>query len=504
MTDCAQAYTLNYTMYEAKKPTQHTNLPSACSHDPVSYYSNFSSIDPMLEQSESTTLQQKSDQVHPHFQTNIHQPNYPQQKLSFLSSHQPGGDHHPPPPNYHHDHLHQQPFPSQQLHLVYESQPKLIQADQPLQSPTLSTQPLIGSLPPQFSPTGRSELSPPFECSRIPSFISIVRPNLLRTVRQQQTQQQQRQSQNTFPPLPLQLQQLQQQQLLLQQQQSQTSSLETASYNSASIAHQQQQLSQSASQCLADHQPLQPLHPQQQQTLPQQAQFDQCHPAHQQHKQQPVLASVPNREDAGQKTSLALLDPATPPPLPLASVVEAITAACRSPESIESSEESVCSESKKVLQNANLPLLGMQLLRTRRHNSSKLNLLAGGRSRFSSMSVKNAFKNDSNCKDFDQDLDLTQDAPVAVVRRNERERNRVRQVNMGFQTLRAKIPNITKKLSKVETLRIAIKYIQYLQNMLEGRFSKKNFLAFLEDPEFIDIRPLFDCPSPCFDDLQHL
>ena len=120
------------------------------------------------------------------------------------------------------------------------------------------------------------------------------------------------------------------------------------------------------------------------------------------------------------------------------------------------------------------------------------------------MSVKNAFKNDSNCKDFDQDLDLTQDAPVAVVRRNERERNRVRQVNMGFQTLRAKIPNITKKLSKVETLRIAIKYIQYLQNMLEGRFSKKNFLAFLEDPEFIDIRPLFDCPSPCFDDLQHL
>ncbi|XP_062845411.1 achaete-scute homolog 1b [Trichomycterus rosablanca] len=59
--------------------------------------------------------------------------------------------------------------------------------------------------------------------------------------------------------------------------------------------------------------------------------------------------------------------------------------------------------------------------------------------------------------------------PVAVARRNERERNRVKQVNMGFQTLRQHVPNgaANKKMSKVETLRSAVEYIRALQRLLD-------------------------------------
>ncbi|XP_076311393.1 uncharacterized protein LOC143225581 [Tachypleus tridentatus] len=58
--------------------------------------------------------------------------------------------------------------------------------------------------------------------------------------------------------------------------------------------------------------------------------------------------------------------------------------------------------------------------------------------------------------------------PAAVARRNERERNRVRLVNMGFATLRQHVPNGTKnrKMSKVETLRSAVEYIKQLQDLL--------------------------------------
>ncbi|KAJ8271421.1 hypothetical protein COCON_G00102800 [Conger conger] len=59
--------------------------------------------------------------------------------------------------------------------------------------------------------------------------------------------------------------------------------------------------------------------------------------------------------------------------------------------------------------------------------------------------------------------------PVAVTRRNERERNRVKQVNLGFQTLRQHVPNgaANKKMSKVETLRSAVEYIRALQHLLD-------------------------------------
>uniref|UniRef100_A0A1I7WBP2 BHLH domain-containing protein n=1 Tax=Heterorhabditis bacteriophora TaxID=37862 RepID=A0A1I7WBP2_HETBA len=54
------------------------------------------------------------------------------------------------------------------------------------------------------------------------------------------------------------------------------------------------------------------------------------------------------------------------------------------------------------------------------------------------------------------------------LRRNERERKRVHQVNHGFDLLRTRVPKASanKKLSKAETLREAVRYIQYLQSLL--------------------------------------
>ncbi|XP_053973444.1 achaete-scute complex protein T3-like [Hylaeus volcanicus] len=76
--------------------------------------------------------------------------------------------------------------------------------------------------------------------------------------------------------------------------------------------------------------------------------------------------------------------------------------------------------------------------------------------------------------------------PASVARRNARERNRVKQVNNGFATLRQHIPQSvaqalggstagthggsragSKKLSKVETLRMAVEYIRSLQRLLD-------------------------------------
>lgn len=78
--------------------------------------------------------------------------------------------------------------------------------------------------------------------------------------------------------------------------------------------------------------------------------------------------------------------------------------------------------------------------------------------------------------------------PASVARRNARERNRVKQVNNGFATLRSHIPpsvaqalspqgssqgrGASKKLSKVETLRLAVEYIRSLQQMIEDHESE--------------------------------
>ncbi|XP_058127810.1 achaete-scute complex protein T4-like [Anopheles ziemanni] len=69
---------------------------------------------------------------------------------------------------------------------------------------------------------------------------------------------------------------------------------------------------------------------------------------------------------------------------------------------------------------------------------------------------------------------------ASVQRRNARERNRVKQVNNGFANLRQHIPptvvtaltngtrGANKKLSKVDTLRLAVEYIRSLERMLDS------------------------------------
>lgn len=68
--------------------------------------------------------------------------------------------------------------------------------------------------------------------------------------------------------------------------------------------------------------------------------------------------------------------------------------------------------------------------------------------------------------------------PASVARRNARERNRVKQVNNGFAALRQHIPSAvtaalaggrgsSRKLSKVDTLRLAVEYIRSLKRLLE-------------------------------------
>lgn len=71
------------------------------------------------------------------------------------------------------------------------------------------------------------------------------------------------------------------------------------------------------------------------------------------------------------------------------------------------------------------------------------------------------------------------DQPASVVKRNARERNRVRQVNSGFVNLRQHIPQsivteltnggrgASKKLSKVDTLRLAVEYIRRLKDLID-------------------------------------
>ncbi|XP_037088211.1 achaete-scute homolog 2-like, partial [Pollicipes pollicipes] len=65
-------------------------------------------------------------------------------------------------------------------------------------------------------------------------------------------------------------------------------------------------------------------------------------------------------------------------------------------------------------------------------------------------------------------MNLNKGGPVINNRRNARERNRVKQVNQGFAVLRAHLPAApkSKKISKVDTLRGAIDYIQGLSELL--------------------------------------
>ncbi|CAH8513820.1 unnamed protein product [Schistosoma turkestanicum] len=60
--------------------------------------------------------------------------------------------------------------------------------------------------------------------------------------------------------------------------------------------------------------------------------------------------------------------------------------------------------------------------------------------------------------------------PGNITRRNERERNRVKLLNMGFDRLRAVVPcRSGEQLSKISTLKKAIWYIEHLDKVLHGQ-----------------------------------
>ena len=85
------------------------------------------------------------------------------------------------------------------------------------------------------------------------------------------------------------------------------------------------------------------------------------------------------------------------------------------------------------------------------------------------MNKENDDDDDRTCK---RRIDFNPGKRASVARRNERERNRVKLVNLGFATLRDHVPNggkSKKKMSKVDTLRSAADYIKYLKDLLDGQ-----------------------------------
>ena len=75
--------------------------------------------------------------------------------------------------------------------------------------------------------------------------------------------------------------------------------------------------------------------------------------------------------------------------------------------------------------------------------------------------------------------------PSFLRKRNERERQRVKCVNEGYTRLRNHLPSelAEKRLSKVETLRAAIKYIEYLQQLLAEDANQENSKTVCEKME---------------------
>ncbi|GFR63349.1 achaete-scute [Elysia marginata] len=86
-----------------------------------------------------------------------------------------------------------------------------------------------------------------------------------------------------------------------------------------------------------------------------------------------------------------------------------------------------------------------------------------------------------NFNSGDSVLEISLEAPVAVAKRNERERNRVKLINMTFQKLRQHLPLMSagskgksRKLSKVQTLRSAIDYIRELQHQVHEKHQQQH------------------------------
>ncbi|CAD7677219.1 unnamed protein product [Nyctereutes procyonoides] len=94
--------------------------------------------------------------------------------------------------------------------------------------------------------------------------------------------------------------------------------------------------------------------------------------------------------------------------------------------------------------------------------------------------------------------------PAFLRRRNERERQRVRGVNEGYARLRDHLPRelAQRRLSKVETLRAAIRYIGHLQELLERQARAQEGPAAARTPRPADCNSdgeskASSAPSPC-------
>lgn len=130
--------------------------------------------------------------------------------------------------------------------------------------------------------------------------------------------------------------------------------------------------------------------------------------------------------------------------------------------------------------------------------------------------VTNNTQNTKKRKNNEGQVRIKTPQAIAVARRNARERNRVKQVNNGFASLRKHIPesiakcfeeasnkNSAKKLSKVETLRMAVEYIRQLESMLgDTQVSTNMSTPETPPPEmsntnsqtcFYEIKPTFKC-----------
>lgn len=136
-----------------------------------------------------------------------------------------------------------------------------------------------------------------------------------------------------------------------------------------------------------------------------------------------------------------------------------------------------------IAQRTIAPAYKSQSQNQHQHHHHQMKGSAAGM-QFSGSDVKNTCASKNNLKRLNNlPSPYTTGALPSIERRNARERNRVKQVNSGFDTLRQYIPakivevenggrGASKKLSKVDTLKLAVKYIQRLKDMLDENNSR--------------------------------
>lgn len=104
-------------------------------------------------------------------------------------------------------------------------------------------------------------------------------------------------------------------------------------------------------------------------------------------------------------------------------------------------------------------------------------------------------------KSSDKNRPKQKPPPLSKYRRktaNARERNRMREINIAFETLRRAVPHISgtiqtgnEKLTKITTLRLAMKYIQALRQVLDNGHQSDsghvNLSSFICDDTDLDI-----------------